>query len=671
MAGRLAGARVGLAAGASLCALAIAPAASHAVPSWPVITEPSGIGTIVNAEDVHMEAYGFSDDVPGAVHQCSTWRIQEEDTGHVAWRSGTPIAGESECVTGVLKNHIHFGDGTFVDTYAGRTSLHPDVDYRLFVNYRNDLGELGPAGQQPFRTATPAETGTARDVPWLAAEPGFAIEEVAGGLALPMDVAMVPSPGSSSSSPLAYVAELYGSIKVVRRDGSVATFADGLLDFDSTGVFPGGGEFGLGGIAVQPGTGDVFFSTPYFNEAADEFFAKVIRLDTTGDGSTQAGAQTILDLGGVVGPSEPQAASHQISNLSFGPDGNLYLNHGDGFDIPKAQDPDSYLGKVLRFDPATGSPVGGPEGNPHYDPGDGITARDYVYARGFRNHFGGAWRASNDQLYIAENGPSVDRFARVDYPVAGPGVSQNFGYDGSDASMATFALYNWPKAVAPVGMTFVESATFGGSGFPASKLDHAFVAESGPTYATGRQTLGKRISEFAPAGGGELAGPPTPLVTYDGLGKASAVGIAAGPDGLYFSELYRDMGYTTPIDPGARLFRVSYHAPSQACTLSGRTLQGGVPSRERAGAQEGKGQAQAQAERGPHSAGGLGRADRGQRPLVRGDRREPGHDPGRGRRRRPAAHRRGRRGGLRSRRHPRGRHRRGRALGVARGPGWR
>ncbi len=52
--------------------------------------------------------------------------------------------------------------------------------------------------------------------------------------------------------------------------------------------------------------------------------------------------------------------------------------------------------------------------NPFHDAGNGIGPRDYVYAYGFRNPFGGAWRAADGAHYEVENGPSVDRLARVD-----------------------------------------------------------------------------------------------------------------------------------------------------------------------------------------------------------------------------------------------------------------
>ena len=105
---------------------------------------------------------------------------------------------------------------------------------------------------------------------------------------------------------------------------------------------------------------------------------------------------------------------------------------------------------------------------------------------------------------------------------------------------------------APVNITFVQSQTFGGSQFPASKFDHAFVSESGPTYALGQQSNGKQISEFKLDANGNVVGSPTTFVQYVGTGRATVAGLVAGPDGLYFTELYKDQNVVTPIDAGAR-----------------------------------------------------------------------------------------------------------------------
>ena len=123
--------------------------------------------------------------------------------------------------------------------------------------------------------------------------------------------------------------------------------------------------------------------------------------------------------------------------------------------------------------------------------------------------------------------------------------------------MTTNAIYNWTPVSAPVNVAWIQPSTFGGSGFPASKQDHGFVTESGATYATGTNA-NKRVVEFVVGPGGNYVSGPTPLIHYTGTGQATAVGLAAGPDGLYLTDLYKDLGATTPIDPGANVLRIKY-----------------------------------------------------------------------------------------------------------------
>jgi len=605
-------------------------------------------------------------------------------------------------------------------------------------------------------------------VPWTLLEAGYRVEVFATGFQLPVDLAFVPNPGTNAADPLLYVAELYGTIKVVTRDGTVQDYATDLLNFSPTGNFPGTGELGLAGIAVDPANGDVLASMLY-EHTPGVFYPKMVRFKSDDGGLTSpqgdvfaldrsdperrgrfegqpllgqpgAGAATgtsvafdgeddyvnfidafdfgdafslaawvrpdaaapdsiqtiaanaegggtvdgfklyfnsfgtddgrvILEVSdgtvrndavtqtGVVSvaeqwhhvvatvdrgsgvaelyvngiretvdnaiapnfmndarwrigqfmdggfpvharlddvqvygrilasnevfalaqeagsttnallmhlaldetntPSfasdvldmfgEQQGQSHQISDLSIGPDGKLYAHMGDGFDASTALDLDSFRGKILRLN-LDGS---APTNNPFYDAADGTNARDYVFAYGFRNPFGGAWRGADSNLYEAENGPSVDRLAKV---VAGT----SYGWSGANSDMTNNAIYNWPVSHAPVAAAFVQSNLFGGSGFPPEKMDHLFVTESGPTYASGPQVNGKRISEFVLDEEGHLLSGPTPFVEYSGSGKATAAGVAAGPDGLYFTDLYKDLDFTSPIDPGANVLRVRF-----------------------------------------------------------------------------------------------------------------
>lgn len=379
-------------------------------------------------------------------------------------------------------------------------------------------------------------------VPWKAAQRGFVVERFATGFQLPVNLAFVTNPGDDPGSPLFYVVELYGNVQVVTRSGEVRLFAENLLDVPPSGDFPGDGEAGLVGLAYEPESGDLFATAVYWPDLAVSRVApRVLRLRASEDGLREVSRETIAAF-----PTETQSPSHQISNITIGPDGLLYVHVGDAAEHETAQDLKTIRGKILRMN-LDGTPA---VENPLYLPSDGISAADYVFALGLRNPFGGAWRAADQSLYCVENGPATDRFSRI---VRG----RNYGWDGNDRSMRNYALHRWWPSVAPVQIAFVQPETFDGSGFPRAKYGAGFITESGVTWATGVQDRGKRITEVVPAAE-TLVRPAVTLVEYDGTGKATVAGIAAGPDGLYFTDLYKDFDYASPIDRGANVFRVRW-----------------------------------------------------------------------------------------------------------------
>ncbi len=514
--------------------------AEAAPPNAPVITEPVADGALVSAADVHMESAPFSDP-DGNQHLCSEWEITTG--GERVWFSG--------CTGGVLRNHIHLGDGAFENSHTGRKDLVPDKDYQLRVRYRDSADEWTGWTERPFRTMK--EQKPLPDAPqWVVKQDGYKVEEVAGGFQLPVNIAMVPGHVADPSKPMFYVTELYGKIKVVKADYSVSTYADDLLNYNPSDVFPGSGEMGLAGLVIDPASGDLFASMVY--KDGSDYYPKVVRFHSTDGGKTASSKKTILDL-----DDEPQSASHQISNLSIGPDGKLYVHLGDGFEPQTARDKDSARGKVLRLN-LDGSV---PSDNPFYDSGDGIGAEDMIFAYGLRNPFGGAWRAADGQHYSVENGPGAnDRLARIT-------KGTDYEWDGDVGDMRKKALYFWERTHAPVNIAFTEQSDHHAGGFPEDKWGNAFVTESGPTYATGPQEKGKRIVEFDFNADGSVADPKT-LVEYNGGGKTTVAGLAVGQDGLYFTGLYPDSG-DDPTKASAKIYRVRY-APTQSA--SGVTIYG-------------------------------------------------------------------------------------------------
>jgi hypothetical protein len=173
-----------------------------------------------------------------------------------------------------------------------------------------------------------------------------------------------------------------------------------------------------------------------------------------------------------------------------------------------------------------------------------------------------------------ENGPSIDRFVQIN-----PGV--DYLWDGDNSDMVQFALYNWSPSHAPVNLAYIQQQTFAGSQFPASLMDRAYVTESGPTLGIGPQTRGKRIVEFTQNAAGTVTAGPTKLVEYAGNGAGSVVGLAAGPDGLYFTSLYNDDAKSAAqvalaIGPGAKVYRVRYVNP----VLGDYDIDGDVDSQD-------------------------------------------------------------------------------------------
>ncbi|MEM6571351.1 MAG: PQQ-dependent sugar dehydrogenase [Planctomycetota bacterium] len=641
-------------------------------PAAPNITEPSGSGQPVNPFDVHMEAGPFVDpDMDD--HPCSDFEIWTMMPTELVWRTA--------CIGGPPKVHSHLGDGTFMGSHAGRTSLLATTSYVFRVRFRDDSGDgrtdwgawservfqtgaagtfysmdtddivqdpapmwtFAASGSEPVlpvsnpparivldsaagpelmsiesndgvtntvvdqpqlpahvdvrlrieaggaglvlpetdlvvvdhecdrtRVLVPAinlapntsevywissdgSTWTANSsqtepdftdqvrglsLPWVAAQPGYQVEVVASGFRLPVNIAFVPNPGTAPGDPYFYVSELYGTIKVVTNDGTVGVYADNLLNFNPTGAFPGSGEQGLAGVVVDPATGDVYAGMLYAQ--GTPHYPKVVRFTSNDGGLTAATETIILDMNG-----ESQGQSHFISHFEMLADRTLLVHMGDGFVASTARNLNSFRGKILRMN-LDGSP---PTDNPFFN-GAPFTARDYVYVLGVRNPFGGRFRAADGFHYCVENGPTVDRFARIV-----PG--RDYRWAGSDSHMSNFALYNWSPASGPVAMAWIEEETFGGSGFPVTKWDRAFVTESGGTYAAGPQFNGKCITEFQIDDQGNLLSGPTRLIEYAGTGRATVAGMAAGPDGLYFTDLYRDTG-SNPTAPGANILRVRW-----------------------------------------------------------------------------------------------------------------
>ncbi len=375
--------------------------------------------------------------------------------------------------------------------------------------------------QNPAATLEQAYTLTIRDTQnsWSVPE-NFEIVPVVTDLHLPLNIAFIPNPGPNESDPYFYVTLQQGEVVMVQRNYETTTYAGGLLNFD-----PGETEAGLRGVVVDPNNGDVLVSLDY--EDGGAIFSKITRLKSTDGGRTSSSQEDVLT--GI-----PADYSHQIQALTIGADGLLYANVGDGQQPASAPDPNDLRGKILRLN-LDGS-----------KPGDNPFPDSYVYATGMRNPFGGAWRAADGKLYVSDNGPDTgDRLVKIE-------AGQDHGWRLIDPDLTTGAIQYWDEVVVPGAVDFNENTPFDPQ-FP-GWLFAALVADP---FITGPDSSGKKIQAFELDASGAVVN-QTEFLNYTGAGVATVLGLAFGPDALYFTDLYGENGFDEFGKTHANVYRVRW-----------------------------------------------------------------------------------------------------------------
>ena len=369
--------------------------------------------------------------------------------------------------------------------------------------------------------------GRAPAVPWRAAA-GFRVEQVAGGLDLPVQLAAVPTPSGDPDAPVAYITELHGTVKALGNDGSVWTYATNVLNArPSEPPSRREGETGTSGIAVDPATGDVYVSTVFSRDGA--LYNKIVRLESDDGGRTAARAVDVLRLEG-----ETTDASHQIHGLLFGRDGLLYAAVGDGGVRERPQDDAVFGGKVLRLQ-RNGS---APADNPRFDPAASGAPVSYQWAKGLRNVFALTQRPEDGGIYAAENGQSIDRLLRLD-----AGGNYGAALRGGRARIWGPDVL-WPAFRGPCGDGIREwRGVSGGAAGPA-----LYGRLWDPLSAWARRSRQGDLGDPVGCWRGSRA-TANVFVKYVGEGDASITGVAYLADGLYFVDFFAD--HPPEDDPGA------------------------------------------------------------------------------------------------------------------------
>jgi glucose/arabinose dehydrogenase len=300
---------------------------------------------------------------------------------------------------------------------------------------------LAACGEEPTTatTATTPTTATTATTPTTATAPAFdaadvTMVQIAGGIDRPVEIAWYRDPE------VAYLATQGGLVLPLRGAEVGTPVLDLSADLATETV-----EQGLLGLVFHPA--DPFAYVNYTRGDGDTVIAEYEML---GDGTFAVDtARTVLVI-------DQPTPSHNGGNLTFGPDGYLYIGVGDGGmdNDPdrRALDPAELLGKILRIDPRPDGDAayGIPADNPFVtDPG----ARPEIWSIGVRNPWRFAFDPATGHLWVGDVGQNLWEevsvaFAAADGTAAGRGA--NFGWSAWEGSHPFNDDQQAPDALMPV-----------------------------------------------------------------------------------------------------------------------------------------------------------------------------------------------------------------------------
>ena len=208
---------------------------------------------------------------------------------------------------------------------------------------------------------------------------------------------------SNLTSPTTLDIEEGGRIWVAYQDGRIEVMENGVpgttlahqLDAD------GSAEHGLQGIELDPDFENNNYIYVYYTANSPEPHNRLSRLtvDPTTENTILPGSEVpLIDLPNLSDYGNPPW--HIGGAVHFGLDGTLYVQVGESQQTALSQDLDSPLGKILRINPDGSLPTD----NPYYNPADGFTWRDYIWASGLRNPFAGDLDPVTGRYLVADVG---------------------------------------------------------------------------------------------------------------------------------------------------------------------------------------------------------------------------------------------------------------------------
>ena len=203
-------------------------------------------------------------------------------------------------------------------------------------------GSNGGAASSPSVTQVGGSETTATD-PSDPAAGGPMVEPVVAA-SVHEPIALIERPGDDGHL---WLAERAGRVRrMTVSDGGNTLSSTGDYVLDISDQTTAESERGLLGMAFSPDGGTLYVS--FTNLDGD---SRVVSYE-------MSGTEVVASSREVLFSQEQPYPNHNGGHIAFGPDDQLWLGLGDGgsADDPenRAQDPSTYLGKIVRIDPASG-----------------------------------------------------------------------------------------------------------------------------------------------------------------------------------------------------------------------------------------------------------------------------------------------------------------------------
>lgn len=236
-------------------------------------------------------------------------------------------------------------------------------------------------------------------------------ERVASGLSRPLFVSAPPR-----DTTRVFIVEQGGTIRILKFGTLLST---PFLDISA--LVSGRSEQGLLGLAFHPSYVDNGRFFVNYTDTAGDTVVAAYRVSGNPDVADSGSREVLLQI-------DQPFSNHNGGQVSFGPDGFLYIASGDGGSggdpQENAENINTLLGKLLRIDVDNGVTYVNPPTNPFFGATPG---RDEIWAYGLRNPWRFSFDRLNGDLYIADVGQGT--WEEVNWrPASSPG-GENYGWD--------------------------------------------------------------------------------------------------------------------------------------------------------------------------------------------------------------------------------------------------